>query len=102
MQETADDGSLNALFLYDHQSGRRRVHDFGSNSFTSEPVFVPRSPQAGEGEGFLLAVVYREEEHRSDVVIIDAMNIEDQPLATIKLPHRVPYGFHGNWGQGIV
>ena len=48
MQETADDGFLNALFLYDHQSGRRRVHDFGSNSFTSEPVFVPRSPQAGE------------------------------------------------------
>jgi carotenoid cleavage dioxygenase len=49
----------------------------------------------------LLAVVYHQEENRSNLVILDAENIEDQPLATVKLPHRAPYGFHGNWGQGI-
>ncbi|PVA22206.1 carotenoid oxygenase [Mycobacteroides abscessus] len=27
--------------------------------------------------------------------ILDAQTLED--VATIKLPHRVPSGFHGNW-----
>jgi carotenoid cleavage dioxygenase len=62
---------------------------------------LPRSPQASEGEGLLLAVVYRHEEQRSDLLILDAENVEDKPLATVKLLHRVPYGFHGNWGQGL-
>ena len=94
-------GAFNALFHYDHQTGRRRMHDLGPTCFTSEPIFVPRSPQSPEGEGFLLAVVYRHEENRSDLLILDAENVEDKPLATLKLPHRVPYGFHGNWGQGL-
>lgn len=98
---TSKAGIFNALFLYDHQTGQRRVHRLGASSFASEPVFVPRTANSPEGEGFLLAAVYRQGEHRSDLVILDAENIEDQPLATIKLPHRVPYGFHGNWGQGI-
>ena len=102
MGETMDGGFFNALFLYDHKSGRRHAHDFGLSSFTSEPVFVPRSPQSAEGDGFLLAVVYQQQENRSDLVILDAENIENKPVATIKLPHRIPYGFHGNWGQGIV
>jgi carotenoid cleavage dioxygenase len=92
---------FNAIYHYDHQVGGRRMHDLGSTSFTSEPVFVPRSPRAREGEGFLLAVVYRQEENRSDLLILDAENVESAPLATVQLPHRVPYGFHGNWGQGL-
>lgn len=96
-----DSGVFNAIFHYDHQTGKRRVHDLGPTNFTSEPVFVPRSPQSPEGEGFLLTVVYRQEENRSDLLILDAENVEGKPLATVKLPHRVPYGFHGNWGQGL-
>ena len=95
-------GIFNAIFLYDHKTGRRRVHNLGPTNFTSEPIFVPRSPGAREGEGFLLTVVYRHDENRSDLLILDAENVEDKPLATVKLPHRVPYGFHGNWGQGIA
>lgn len=100
--EASDAGFFNSIFLYDHKIGQRRVHNFGPTSFTSEPIFVPRSPQSPEGEGFLLAVVYRQTENRSDVVILDAENTEAPPLATVKLPHRIPYGFHGNWAQGIV
>lgn len=95
-------GLFNALFLYDHVTGKRRVHDFGPTAFPSEPVFVPRSSTAPEGDGFLLTVVYRAEENRSDLVILDADAIEEPPLAVVKLPHRVPYGFHGNWGAGIA
>jgi len=29
--------------------------------------------------------------------IIDANNFSDEPLATVSLPQRVPFGFHGSW-----
>lgn len=101
LDSTSTVGIFNAIFHYDHKTGRRGDHRLGATSFTSEPVFVPRTPHSPEGEGILLSVVYHQEENRSDLVILDAENIEDKPLATVRLPHRAPYGFHGNWGQGI-
>ena len=96
-----DGGFFNAIFRYDHQTGKKHVCDFGSAGFPSEPIFVPRSARSLEGQGYLLSVVYREPENRSELVILDAENIEHKPLAAVKLPHRIPYGFHGNWGQGL-
>ncbi len=95
------DGAFNTVIHYDHTTGQPRVHDLGQSSCASEPIFVPRSESSVEGEGFLLVGVYRKEEHRSDLVILDADNIEQEPLATVQLPHRIPYGFHGNWADGL-
>jgi carotenoid cleavage dioxygenase len=97
----SDAGPFNAIIHYDFKTEARQIRDLGPTSFTSEPVFVPRTTQAREGEGFLLAVVYQQPEDRSDLLIFDAENIKGEPLATVRLPHRVPYGFHGNWGQGL-
>ena len=95
------EGLFNTVIGYDHANGRSHTHAFGPNSYSSEPIFVPRSTQSAEGEGFLLVGVYRKEENRSDLVILDAENIAHEPLATIHLPHRVPYGFHANWVEGL-
>jgi carotenoid cleavage dioxygenase-like enzyme len=92
---------FNAIVHYDLESGRRRNHLVPETDAVGEPIFVPRGPGSPEGEGFLLAPVYRGAELRSDLVILDAENVEAAPLATVKLPHRVPFGFHGNFGQGI-
>jgi hypothetical protein len=35
-------------------------------------------------------------------VILDASDFGTQPVARIKLPQRVPFGFHGNWITGWV
>jgi len=98
-----DDGreqfGFNAILHYDLETGARRAHRLRPGSQTGEPVFVPRSPDAPEGDGFLLASVYRGDEDRSDLLVLDAQNVEDAPLAEVQLPHRVPYGFHGNWRQ---
>jgi len=63
-------------------------------------VFVPRSAEAGEADGWLLAVVWRAAEDRSDLVVLDATDIGAGPLAIAHLPHRIPFGFHGNWRPG--
>ncbi|NET25119.1 carotenoid oxygenase family protein [Okeania sp. SIO1I7] len=45
----------------------------------------------------LTTFVSNEDKGTSDLVIIDAANFEEEPLAKIHLPVRVPTGFHGNW-----
>ena len=66
-------------------------------SHLSETVFVPRRENGPEGEGYLMLNVYNFNEDRSDYVILDAENLSSGPLATITLPHRVPFTPHGNW-----
>ena len=63
----------------------------------SEPVFVERSKDAVEGDGWLLAVVYRARENRSDLAVFNATDVAAGPVALVLLGHRVPDGFHGNW-----
>ncbi|MFP6639260.1 MAG: carotenoid oxygenase family protein, partial [Myxococcota bacterium] len=34
---------------------------------------------------------------RSELVVMDASNFQAPPIARVKLPQRVPFGFHGSW-----
>ena len=52
---------------------------------------------APEGDGWILTLVYRGAEDRSDLVVFDAGAIEAGPIGVARLPRRVPFGFHGNW-----
>src|ERR1041385_4130007 len=81
----------------DHQIGKKSVYQFPSGDSPGEPVFVPRSAGASEGDGWLVAVVYRGAEDRSDFVVLEAMDVAKGPIGVAKLPRRVPFGFHGNW-----
>jgi carotenoid cleavage dioxygenase-like enzyme len=45
---------------------------------------------------FAVTAVYRDDEKRSDLLVLDAENVEAEPPATVRLPHRIPFGFHGN------
>lgn len=100
--DTKDAGiEFGSIFRHDFESGTHVRYELPDGDVTGEPVFVPRSPDAPEGVGFLLSIVYRGSENRSDLIILDAENVGDGPLACAQLPHRVPYGFHGNWrGNG--
>ncbi len=93
--------SFNTVIRYDHQRENLTVYECGSDVHTSEPVFVPRTVECEEGKGFVLVLVYRKIENRSDLLVLDAEHIADGPIATVELPHRIPYGFHGNWQNGV-
>ncbi len=90
-------GGFNGIGVRDHHTGKLEVFDVGEGCATNEPIFVPRAEDAEEGDGFLLANVYSEARKASHLVILDARNVSDGPLATAYLDHRVPFGFHGNW-----
>jgi carotenoid cleavage dioxygenase len=88
---------LNAIAHLDLQTGRRQVYALEAGDATSEPVFVPRSADAPEGDGWITAVIYRAGEDRSDFAVFEAQDIARGPIALAEMPRRVPFGFHGNW-----
>jgi len=90
-------GGFNGIGRVDHDTGRTEIYDVGEACATNEPVFVPKSEDAAEGEGFLLANVYDDNRKATHLVILDAQNVSAGPLAKAYLDHRVPFGFHGNW-----
>jgi len=97
---TAETGALRtfgATFKHDLQTGRSESHDHGPGRATLEPVFVARDGAKSEDDGWVLSYVYDANRDASDVVILDAQAFTDDPVATIRLPARVPFGFHGNW-----
>ncbi len=88
---------LGGIAHVDAATARRTVHLLPDGDTISEPVFVQRGDDAAEGDGWLLAVVWRAAENRSDLAVFNALDIEAGPVALAALGHRVPDGFHGNW-----
>ncbi|MFQ5974598.1 MAG: carotenoid oxygenase family protein, partial [Alphaproteobacteria bacterium] len=86
---------------YDRAGGGAVIHDYGPWQWPSEPVFVPRSVDAAEDDGFVLNVVYDGKTDRSYLAVLDARNLAGEPLARAHLPHHVPVGFHGNFVAGL-
>ncbi|HXW38387.1 MAG TPA: carotenoid oxygenase family protein [Acidimicrobiales bacterium] len=84
------------LVKHDMATGTSEVHTF-PRAGTGEAVFVPTREDADEDDGYVLSLVYDGERDASDLVVLAAQDFTGEPVATVHLPARVPYGFHGNW-----
>lgn len=62
--------------------------------YGSEPLFVPAKNASKEDDGYLLEVVYDGYQHKSELQILRADNINDQ-VARLPLQHHLPHQFHG-------
>ncbi|MBS0444978.1 MAG: carotenoid oxygenase family protein [Proteobacteria bacterium] len=89
--------SRSGIAHIDHASGRVALWRPGPEDRCGEPIFVPRRPDAAEGDGYLLSVIFRAETQCSDLAVFDATDVAAGPIALAHLSHRVPAGFHGNW-----
>jgi carotenoid cleavage dioxygenase-like enzyme len=91
-----------ALVRYDLQHGTASEQRFGGGgrgapSAPSEAVFAPAAGESDELAGWYLTYVYDPVADGTDLVVIDASDFEGEPVARVRLPRRVPHGFHGNW-----
>jgi carotenoid cleavage dioxygenase len=86
-----------ALVKYDTDTGTRAAYEFPAGWYGSEAPFAPRRAQGAEDDGYLVSFVVEEATGRSEVFILDAARIEAGPVARVKLPARVPTGFHAWW-----
>lgn len=91
------DGAAGAIVAQDLVAGTRAAWTPPQGGRPGEPVFVPAAPDAPEGEGWLLSLVWRPATDDSVLAVLDAQAIAAGPIAEVVLPRRVPFGFHGSW-----
>src|SRR4051812_4297098 len=88
---------FNTWTRFAHAQRRTQSWFAGADSGVQECCFVPRTRNAPEGDGYLIGVVDRLIESRSDLVILDAQRLAEGPLATIRMPFRIFGQIHGWW-----
>uniref|UniRef100_A0A7N0U015 Carotenoid cleavage dioxygenase 4 n=2 Tax=Kalanchoe fedtschenkoi TaxID=63787 RepID=A0A7N0U015_KALFE len=74
------------------------IRSFGEGCFGGEPFFVakdPKNTEAEEDEGYLISYVHNERTGESRFLVMDAKSPSLEVVAAVRLPARVPYGFHG-------
>lgn len=89
--------SFPGLIKYDLERDSSERFDLPQHFQTSEAVFVPGEGGRNEDEGWVLAVVYDPTRDASDLIILDSTSFTGPPVATVRLPARVPAGFHGSF-----
>jgi|TARA_R110002003_G_scaffold104_44_gene8618 carotenoid cleavage dioxygenase len=88
---------LNGLAMHSNKTGKTRWFYAGDDSGIQEPIFVPRTEDAPEGDGWVIALVERQgSAARCDLVVIDTREFE-RPVAIVQLPLHVKAQIHGNW-----
>ncbi|KAK6137224.1 hypothetical protein DH2020_029033 [Rehmannia glutinosa] len=73
-------------------------HLYPPGCYGGEPFFVakePDNPAAEEDDGYLVTFVHNENMDESKFIVMDAKSPNLEIVAAVKLPGRVPYGFHG-------
>jgi carotenoid cleavage dioxygenase-like enzyme len=90
-------GALAGVMHVDGNGSRLGQYLLPAGDTLSEPAFVARGDDAAEGDGWLLSVIWRGRENRSDLAVFNATDVASGPVALVELGHRVPDGIHGNW-----
>jgi all-trans-8'-apo-beta-carotenal 15,15'-oxygenase len=86
---------LQAILKLDWETGDRLLWSAAPHGFVSEPIFVPHPDRTAEDEGWLLTLVFDGQQERSELVILNASDL--QVVGRLKLKHHIPYGLHGNF-----
>ncbi|KAL3613722.1 9-cis-epoxycarotenoid dioxygenase nced1, chloroplastic [Castilleja foliolosa] len=80
----------------DFFTGEVKKFIYGDEKYGGEPMFLPNDFNSkNEDDGYVLAFTHDEKTCKSELQIVNAMTMELE--ATVKLPSRVPYGFHGTF-----
>jgi len=60
----------------------------------SEPWFAPADDQRSEDHGYVVTFVWNDSTREQQLQVFDALDLGQGPIARVRLPQRVPPGFH--------
>ncbi|WP_337660945.1 carotenoid oxygenase family protein [Erythrobacter sp. Alg231-14] len=95
--DTGGAPNLLGFHKYDMETGASTCHRLKDGRTGSEAIFIPANDPKSEDDGYLMTYVYDPSEKLSELVILNAKEMSDNPIARIHLQARVPAGFHGSW-----
>ncbi|MDQ1209330.1 carotenoid cleavage dioxygenase-like enzyme [Acinetobacter baylyi] len=88
---------FNQLARIHVQTGTTQTWYPGDKYCFQEPIFIPRSKDAPEGDGWVACIMNDLREGKSELVILDTQHWENGPIARVKIPFRLRMSLHGNW-----
>jgi all-trans-8'-apo-beta-carotenal 15,15'-oxygenase len=79
------------------QGDNAQRHAYGPGWVAEEHVYVPQSPSAPEGRGWVLGTAYHWPTERTTLSVFDAQAVNAGPVARVTLPYGLPLGLHGQF-----
>jgi carotenoid cleavage dioxygenase-like enzyme len=92
-------GPRNSLGHVDLHEGHTEVWSAPATHPAMEPCFIPRAPDAPEGDGWIVQALTNGETRLTELNLFEATNIAGGPIATVKLPVRLRPAYHGSWAE---
>ncbi len=83
------------LARWDWERGREQRFNYGERFWAEEPLFVPARPGGREDHGWIVATRLDLVAGKTELLIFDARDISDGPLARYACDYAIPLGFHG-------
>ena len=90
-------GLFNVMGHFEWDTGKKDTYFAGPTCTFQEPIFIPKAGSTVEGEGYLMALLNHLDVLRNDIMIFDAQNLSQGPLAVVHLPVKLRLGLHGNF-----
>lgn len=90
-----------AIDAHDQRILKINMHDSviqtwtGSNCYPNEAIFVANPHGKQEDDGVLLSTVFDAHNKKSFLLVLDGHSMKE--IARARLPHHIPFGFHGNF-----
>ncbi|WP_194818203.1 carotenoid oxygenase family protein [Nocardia sp. XZ_19_385] len=92
----------NAIAKIDNETGKESLHRLPEEHFTHEALFVSRPRPISEDDGWLLVVTQDRVSELASMLILDARDIEAEPVYRGRLRHHLPLTFHGTFTQRVA
>ncbi|WP_205698785.1 carotenoid oxygenase family protein [Conexibacter sp. SYSU D00693] len=91
--------SMKSVIHYDVVTGEEREFRIRNDQPLAvlEPTFAPRTPDAPEGDGYLIVPVSRWAENLGQFMVFDTDDIAAGPVCTIDIPFLMGWTPHGHW-----
>ncbi|WP_225730180.1 MULTISPECIES: carotenoid oxygenase family protein [unclassified Nocardia] len=86
-----------SIVKYDVVTGTNQALSFSDSAVPGEADFAAAPDGTGEDEGWLISLIHPVNGDPAELWVMEATDITGTPVARVKLPRRVPYGFHANW-----
>ena len=93
---------FDGVVRHDYQTNSVAAHDWPDGWYGGETVFSPRPNGTADDDGYLITFVVEEATGRSELHVLDAARISDEPVCRLAVPVRVPTGYHAAWIPGDV
>jgi len=87
---------FDGLSKHDFETGRDVLHRYPAGWSAGEAVVCPREGSAAEDDAYVLTFALEHESGRSELWIWSARDF-GAPIARVKIPSRVPAGYHAWW-----